>query len=96
MAHQASPVVRLPATQGKQLKPSKVLLDSLLVGIHARNDVVHNGADAPDQDQLREILTNIGRLLWIWDFYAGHAWALETSEREFCIDLKGTFESGLV
>jgi hypothetical protein len=68
---------RIPATQGKQLKPSKVLLDSLLVGIHARNDVVHNGADAPDQDQLREILTNIGQLLWIWDFYAGHAWALE-------------------
>jgi hypothetical protein len=36
-----------------------------------------NGADAPDQDELREILWNIGQLLWIWDFYSGHIWALE-------------------
>jgi hypothetical protein len=67
----------IPTIHGLQIKASKVLLDSLLVGIHARNEVVHNGADAPGPDELREILRNIGQLLWIWDFYSGHVWALE-------------------
>jgi hypothetical protein len=67
----------IPTIKGIQIKPSKVLLDSWLIGIRARNEVVHNGAAAPDRDQLRDILWNISQLLWIWDFYAGHAWALE-------------------
>jgi hypothetical protein len=67
----------IPTIKGIQIKPSTVLLDSLVVGIRARNDVVHNGAAAPNPDDLREILRNIGQLLWIWDFYSGHVWALE-------------------
>jgi hypothetical protein len=67
----------IPPIKGIQIKPSKVLRDSLLNGIRARNAVVHNGASAPDPDDLREILRNISQLLWIWDFYSGHVWALE-------------------
>jgi hypothetical protein len=67
----------VPTVRGVQVKASRVLLDSLTKGIRKRNAVVHNGADAPDQDELREILWNIGQLLWIWDFYSGHIWALE-------------------
>ena len=67
----------IPTFQGNQIKPSAVLLDSLKIGIRARNDVVHNGAAAPDPDELRDILWNISQLLWIWNFYSGHVWALE-------------------
>jgi hypothetical protein len=67
----------IPTITGIQIKASDVLRDSLLVGIQARNDVVHKGAAAPGPDELRDILWNIGQLLWIWDFYSGHAWALE-------------------
>jgi hypothetical protein len=67
----------IPTIQGIQIKASAVLLDSFLIGIKARNEVVHNGAAAPGPDDLRDILSNIGQLLWIWDFYSGHVWALE-------------------
>jgi hypothetical protein len=67
----------IPIVRGVQIKASQVLLDVLTKGIHKRDAVVHNGADAPDQDELHEILWNIGQLLWIWDFYSGHVWALE-------------------
>jgi hypothetical protein len=67
----------IPTIQGIQIKASTVLLDSLLIGIQARNEVVHNGSAAPNPDDLREILRNIGQLLWIWDFYSGHVWAVE-------------------
>jgi hypothetical protein len=67
----------IPTIKGIQIKPSTVLRDSLEKGILARNDVVHNGAAAPKRDELQDILRNIGQLLWIWDFYSGHEWALE-------------------
>ncbi len=67
----------IPTIKGIQIKPSNVLLDSWLIGNRVRNEVVHNGADAPSPDELRNILWNISQLLWVWDFYAGHAWALE-------------------
>lgn len=67
----------IPSFQGIQIKAAPVLLDSLKIGICARNDVVHNGAAAPGPDELRDILWNISQLLWIWNFYSGHVWALE-------------------
>ena len=67
----------IPIVQGVQIKASQAILNVLTKGIHKRNAIVHNGADAPDQNELREILWNIGQLLWIWDFYSGHLWALE-------------------
>src|ERR1700682_1880760 len=67
----------IPTIQGVRIKASTVLRDSLLIGIRARNQVVHGGAAAPGPDELRDILWNISQLLWIWDFYSGHVWALE-------------------
>jgi hypothetical protein len=67
----------IPTINGIQITASRVLLETLLVGIRARNEVVHNGGAAPIPSELREILWNIGQLLWIWDFYLGHVWALE-------------------
>jgi hypothetical protein len=71
---QPSPI---PVVGGIQIKPSPTLLSILRSGIHKRDAVVHNGAAAPDRDELRDILWGISQLLWIWDFYSGHAWALE-------------------
>jgi hypothetical protein len=62
---------------GREIIPAPSILAVLKIGIHKRDAVVHEGASPPDQDQLRDILWNISQLLWIWDFYAGHAWALE-------------------
>jgi hypothetical protein len=63
--------------QGREIKPSASILKVLKEGIQKRNAVIHEGALAPGEDDLREILYNIGQFLWIWDLYAGHAWALE-------------------
>jgi hypothetical protein len=63
--------------QGREIKPSASILKVLKEGIQKRNAVIHEGAVAPGKDELREILSNIGQLLWIWDLYSGHKWALE-------------------
>jgi hypothetical protein len=62
---------------GKEIKPSASIIRILQEGIRQRNAVVHEGSPAPNQDELGDVLHNIGQLLWIWDLYAGHAWALE-------------------
>jgi hypothetical protein len=67
----------IPHVGSREIKPSQAILDSLKDGIRKRDAVVHEGAPAPSQDELRNILWNISQLLWIWDFYAGHGWALE-------------------
>jgi hypothetical protein len=67
----------IPLVQGIQIKPTSVLLSSLKNSIHKRDAVVHNGAAAPTPDELQDMLLSIEQLLWIWDFYSGHEWALE-------------------
>jgi hypothetical protein len=63
--------------KGKEIRPSASILKILKEGIRKRNAVVHEGSPAPNQDELRDVLYNIGQLLWIWDLYAGQMWALE-------------------
>ena len=67
----------IPTVGGKQIKASATLLVILKSSIHKRDAIVHEGAAAPDRDELRDILFNISQLLWIWDFYSGHVWVLE-------------------
>jgi len=62
---------------GREINPAPSILAMLKTGIHKRDAVVHQGASAPEQDELRDILWNISQLLWIWDLYAGHMWAIE-------------------
>lgn len=67
----------IPKIHGRQIIPSATILAALKRGIRKRDAVVHEGAPAPDPDELRDILWNISQLLWVWDFYSGHTWALE-------------------
>lgn len=66
----------IPIVQRIQIKASAAVLSTLKKGIHKRDAVVHEGAAAPDRDELRDILWNISQLLYIWDFHSGHEWAL--------------------
>jgi hypothetical protein len=71
-------LVLSPSTEskGREIKPSSSTLEVLKKGIQKRNTVVHEGAAPPDKNELRDILWNIAQLLWIWDVYAGHTWAV--------------------
>ena len=71
--------------QGREIKSSASILKVLKEGIQKRNAVIHEGALAPGEDDLREILYNIGQLLWIWDLLRWPSLGAGTSEREFCV-----------
>jgi hypothetical protein len=80
VTHKAKePAPRIPSRRGQRAGCPSCLTTSRRYDGQGEGGVVvvHNGADAPDQNELREILWNIGQLLWIWDFYSGHLWALE-------------------
>lgn len=69
----------LPARQtlgGKVLAPPDALLASLRKGVTLRNQLAHAGGPTLSTDTVIEILESVRDLLWLLDYYAGHAWAL--------------------
>jgi hypothetical protein len=62
------------------LAPPKYVRTLLTEAVEDRNRVMHTGRGqtGPDvHDQLHETLTAIQDTLYLFDYYAGHAWALE-------------------
>jgi len=45
--------------------------------MEARNVAAHKGTLTLSQDDLEVILRGFNDLLWLFDFYAGHGWAME-------------------
>ena len=70
----------LPArllANGKAITPPKELIDTIKKGVTARNTAVHAGAPELDGEFVERVLDAVGDILWILDFYAGKAWAIE-------------------
>ncbi len=68
----------LPAkntVQGKVLPPPKRIIDEIRKGVELRNKVVHSKVEPLKYETLRDILWAVRDLLWLFDYYAGHAWA---------------------
>lgn len=69
---------QLPAKnrfEGKVLPPPKETLELLKKAILERNKTTHVG-DTVNRDRAKEILLMIRNLLWLFDYYGGHTWAL--------------------
>lgn len=62
---------------GRVLPPPRNVRDSLDKGVKLRNRLAHVGPAEFSDEQLDEILQAVADLLWILDYYRGHAWALE-------------------
>ncbi|MDQ3704916.1 MAG: hypothetical protein M3437_06795 [Chloroflexota bacterium] len=63
--------------QGKIVPIPEHILKALKKGATIRNKVIHTGANAPERKTLEEILDAVRDTLFILDYYAGYAWAIE-------------------
>src|SRR5437870_12488708 len=61
----------------KVLPPPKWLMDEIQKGVFLRNHIVHGHAIQLASDALREVLQAVHDLLYLFDLYAGHAWAVQ-------------------
>jgi hypothetical protein len=59
----------------------KGILEALKKGVKLRNEIAHAGGNVKG-DTLKEILQAVRDLLYLLDFYAGHAWALDVISYE--------------
>ncbi len=70
----------LPArllANGKPITPPAGLLTTLRKAVTARNTVVHAGSRDLSREFVDRVLMAVSDMLWIFDFYAGHAWAID-------------------
>lgn len=74
---------------GKVPTLGKPVLDTLTKIISARNKVTHVGASPLGGDSLDDALLLIRDLLWLFDYYGGHEWALTHIRASFRRDLIG-------
>jgi hypothetical protein len=56
--------------------PPERLLEALRKGVTIRNAVAHVGTRSVDPDTIHDVLDAVQDLLWLFDYYAGHHWAL--------------------
>jgi hypothetical protein len=63
------------------------ILEALRKGVNLRNKTAHAG-ESVKFDTLKEILLAVRDLLYLLDFYAGHAWALEVISHEMLEAIK--------
>ena len=70
----------------------KEILSILKKGVLLRNATTHAGKSA-GSDTLKEILLAVRDLLYLLDFYAGHAWALEAISQETKEAIKAEVET---
>jgi hypothetical protein len=64
------------------------LQKSVRAAMKARNELAHAGKLNLAGDELETVLRHINDLLWLFDFYAGHRWALEHLSAETRADLQ--------
>jgi hypothetical protein len=57
--------------------PPKTLRTMVDTAIEKRNAAVHRGAPPPTLTELRMVIEGVRDLLYLFDFYSGHPWALE-------------------
>ena len=62
--------------QERVLKPPKTIRTAIKKGVEARNGTIHAGIGSIQQEELDELLLCIRDLLYLLDFYCGHAWAI--------------------
>jgi hypothetical protein len=73
-------VPSLPARltiNGKVLPPPDWLISVIRKGVRLRNEIVHGHQTELKSDSLREILLAVRDLLYLYDLYAGHEWAVQ-------------------
>ncbi len=73
---------------GKNLRPSLRLIRTIKNGSTVRNSTVHAGARDLDQNFVRRVVAAVGDMLWIFDFYSGHVWALNYLTAETIAELE--------
>jgi hypothetical protein len=77
-------IINIPTNQ----IPPKNLIKSLQAGIELRNTFVHGGLQGwgatsdLSPDQVEEVMTTSSDLLWLFDLYRGHSWAVSYLSEE--------------
>ena len=77
-------IINIPANQ----LPPRSLIRSLQAGIELRNSFVHGGlrgwvgTSDLSPDQVEEIMETSSDLLWLFDLYRGHSWAVSYLSEE--------------
>ena len=73
---------------GKSLRVSPRLIKTIKNGSTLRNSTVHAGVRDVKPDSVRKVVAAVGDMLWIFDFYSGHAWALNYLTEETIAELE--------
>jgi len=68
---------------GSVFPPPKYVRSLLHEGVEARNKAVHAGTSPMSAPDVSRLLVVIRDLLYLFDFYAGHEWALDLISSEF-------------
>lgn len=90
----------LPTLPAKNLINDKVLppppahMAIIKKAVAMRNKVVHSGKADVTWENSNEALRVIADVLWLLDFYAGHAWALDHASRGMLEQMKNAGTSG--
>jgi hypothetical protein len=71
-------------------RPPKSVITALKNGIELRNKLVHGRDQAITSETLDGILFAVRDLLYLFDFYRGHDWALSRTRPEFTAAMKGS------
>jgi hypothetical protein len=75
--------------QGKVLPPPGPIVDQLKKANQARNRVTHAGGASLHGESLVNALQAVQDVLWLFDYYAGHLWALGHMRKETRVALTG-------
>lgn len=67
--------------------PPRSILDTLRKGVRMRNSAAHVGARDLNSDDVEAVIGAVQDLLWLFDYYAGHRWALEHLSYERGVEL---------
>jgi hypothetical protein len=79
------PLPNAPAQLPREIP--KRLRDMAKKAVTVRNQIAHRGAAAPEGESVREILDAVQDLLWLFDAYSGHHWAVRHLSVQTRIDL---------
>jgi hypothetical protein len=74
---------------GKVLPPPPSHMATIKKAIGLRNKVVHSGKAEVSWQAANDVLRVVGDVLWLLDYYAGHAWALNHMTRQMIDQLNG-------
>lgn len=77
---------RLPArhtVNGRVVAPPKFVRSLLTAAVEERNKVTHLGVGSMYAGEVQQTLNAMRDTLYLFDFYAGHEWALEQTSIEF-------------